>query len=178
MSIKYGDPRRKAPAFNPKALLYKLQEAQSSSVPFTLAYEDLLKPDSLSRAFMKGRDDLRHQHIRNNTKKSKIIVTKHAWERFTQRVTYNNCPCTTAQVQEIAYKARYNGINMNIATVKDFNGDKELFNDCLSHQKLGTELYYYNNFLFVFGGRKGRALYTVFMPKVLEDKLKMQQTAV
>lgn len=178
MGIKYNNPRRKAPVFNAKLLLSQLQEAQDPSLSLTFTYEELLKPDSLCRAFMDSRDDLRHQHIRNNTKKSKITVTIHAWERFTQRVTHNNCPCTTAQVQEIAYKARYNGINMNIARVRDFNGDEELFNDCLSYQKLGTELYYYNNFLFVFGGRKGRALYTVFMPKVLEDKLKMQQTAV
>lgn len=99
---------------------------------------------------------------RGQISKDKISITKHAYDRFRERVI--NADVTEKQLQSFAAKARYKGLDLRNINKNDFKQHMDLY----QHLKHNFEFYtntqdirLYGGFVFIFAGKKGRTLVTI-----------------
>lgn len=103
-----------------------------------------------------------NQSQRNQISQSKMNITHHAYIRFMERVKDKSI--TEKQLRQLAFSARYNGLNLRHLKLAQVNYNKKLYDyliNCFRFRNNTDDIRLYNNYVFVYTGKKSRTLRTI-----------------
>lgn len=103
-----------------------------------------------------------NQSQRNRISQDKINITHHAYIRFQERVKDQNI--TEKDLRKLAFSARYYGLSIKHLTLSQVDNNQKLYNyltSCFRLKNNTDEVRFYNNYVFIYTGKKSRTLRTI-----------------
>ena len=111
---------------------------------------------------MNGMSSMNSQAQRNQISQGKINITHHAYIRFKERVQNENI--TEKDLRKLAFSARYYGLSIKHLTLSQVDNNQKLYNyltSCFRLKSNTDEVRFYNNYVFIYTGKKSRTLRTI-----------------
>ena len=102
------------------------------------------------------------QSQRNRISQDKINITHHAYLRFQERVKIKDI--TEKHLRKLAFTARYYGLSIKHLTLSQVNNNQKLYNyltSCFRLKNNTDEVRFYDNYVFIYTGKKSRTLRTI-----------------
>ena len=103
-----------------------------------------------------------NQSQRNQISQDKINITHHAYIRFQERV--KNQDITEKHLRKLAFTARYYGLSIKHLTLSQVDNNQKLYNyltSCFRLKNNTDEVRFYDNYVFIYTGKKSRTLRTI-----------------
>lgn len=105
---------------------------------------------------------MNNQAQRNQISQGKINITHHAYIRFKERV--ENKGITEKYLRKLAFLARYYGLSIKHLTLSQVDNNQKLYNyltSCFRLKNNTDEVRFYDNYVFIYTGKKSRTLKTI-----------------